>query len=133
MDAGLPLFHRFTDKSAENSVGQKGYIELLKRGCTTISSGLVVSQEHTINFRIFEAIAAKTTLLQLDFAELRNYFVPCVHYAPFGNVNQLISTARFLGRHPEIRESLACEALAWYRERYAATLFWRTMTARLAH
>jgi len=132
LDAGLPLFQRFTDKSAENSVGQKGYIELLKRGRTTISSGLVTSQEHTINFRIFEAIAAKTTLLQLDFAELRDYFVPCVHYAPFGNVNQLISTARFLGRHPEIQESLACEALAWYRERYAATLFWRTMTARLA-
>ena len=133
LDAGLPLFHRFTDKSAENSVGQKGYIKLLKRGRATISSGLVFGQEHTINFRIFEAIAAKTTLLQLDSAELKDYFVPYVHYAPFSNVNQLISTARFLGLHPKIGESLASEALAWYRERYAATLFWRTMTDRLEH
>ncbi len=132
LEAGVPLFHRFTDKSAENSVGQTGYIELLKRGRATLSSGLVFEEEQTPNFRIFEAIAAEMALLQLDFEELRDYFVPYVHFAPFDNIDSLISTARFLGRHKEISESLANEALTWYEERYAAPHFWRAVTTRLA-
>ena len=68
----------------------------------------------------------------MDFPQLSEYFVPYVHYAPFSNIDELIGTARFLSRRPEIAERIAREALAWYNERYAAPLFWQAVAADLA-
>jgi hypothetical protein len=62
---------------------------------------------------------------------MRDYFVPYLHYAPFANTDEMISTARFLLKRRDLAETIAEEAFAWYRERFAGPHFWRRLVAEL--
>ena len=129
--AGLPLHRRFTDQSRANSLGTEDYLQLLKRARLVFNCSLVSSRAQQTNFRIYEAMSARAPLLELDFPGMRDYFVPYVHYAPFANTHEMISTARFLLKHRDVAERMAEQAFAWYQGHFAGPHFWRRLVAEL--
>tara|TARA_B100000315_G_scaffold258552_1_gene311130 strand:- start:3557 stop:5374 length:1818 start_codon:yes stop_codon:yes gene_type:complete len=131
-DAGIELTMKFTEQSLANSIRFDEYFDLHMRSKIVFNNGLVSSSDHALNLRIFETIAAKAVLLQQDFDQLQDYFVPYVHYAPFTNVPEMIATANFLLAHPAIAEAITEEAFAWYERCYGGERFWFTLLAELA-
>ena len=131
VEAEVPFHLKFTGQSRENSVERDDYIRLLKRSKIGFNSGLVSSRDHHHNFRIFETMTAGAVLLQQDFPLLRQYFVPYVHYAPFENVHEMVSTAQFLLKNDDIRAVITAEAGAWYQLHYGGPAFWRAVLERL--
>ncbi len=130
-DAGIPSNIRFTDQSRENSVSTEEYFRLFGTARLIFNSGMVSSSDHHPNFRIFEAMASGTALIQQDFPLLREYFQPFIHYAPVDTVHQLTVTAKFLLKRTEIAEAMATEAGTWYAAHYAGPQFWQRVSARL--
>jgi spore maturation protein CgeB len=130
-DAGIPLYRKFTDQSLAHSVATDDYIELLKRARVIFNCGLVSSRESSPNFRVFEGLCSGGALLQNDFELMRSYFTPYVHYAPYTNAHEMVSTAQFLLKHDEIADEIAGRGFAWYREHYAGPSFWREVEQAL--
>ena len=130
-DAGIELTMKFTEQSLENSIRFEEYFDLHLSSKIVFNNGLVSSSDHALNLRIFETIAAKAVLLQQDFDQLQDYFVPFVHYAPFTNVPEMIATARLLLANPAIAEAITQEAFDWYRRCYGGEQFWHTLLAEL--
>ncbi|MBT4938253.1 MAG: glycosyltransferase, partial [Rhodospirillaceae bacterium] len=131
-DAGIELTMKFTEQSLANSIRFDEYFDLHLRSKIVFNNGLVSSSDHALNLRIFETIAAKAVLLQQDFDQLQDYFVPYIHYAPFTNVPEMIATAKFLLTHPAIAEAITEEAFAWYEKCYGGERFWHTLLVELA-
>ena len=128
---GVQFHHQFTDQSGENSISLVDYVDVLKASKIGFNSGLVSSRDHHTNFRLFETLSAGTALLQHDFPLLHSYFQPYVHYAPFDNIHEMLTTARFLLRHDDIRTTMAAEGQAWYRDNYGGRHFWAAVEDRL--
>ncbi len=127
IEAEVPLYMKFTVQSIEESIRADKFIEMHKRSRLILNNGLVSSDDHALNLRIFEAVTSGAVLLQQDFGQMRDYFVPYVHYAPFSSVHEMISTAQFLLKHEDIAESIATEALDWYQQCYSGKLFWHKL------
>ena len=115
---------KFTVQSIQDSIRAHEFIEMHKRSRIIFNNGLISSKDHGLNLRIFEAITSGAVLLQQDFDQMHDYFVPYVHYAPFNNVHEMISTAQFLLKHDEITERITSAAMDWYKQRYSGKLFW---------
>ena len=124
IEGGIPLHMKFTVQSIQDSIRAHEFIEMHKRSRIIFNNGLISSKDHGLNLRIFEAITSGAVLLQQDFDQMHDYFVPYVHYAPFNNVHEMISTAQFLLKHNEIAENISSAAMDWYKQRYSGKLFW---------
>ena len=128
---GVKFHNQFTDQSRENSASLVDYVNILKASKIGFNSGLVSSRDHHTNFRLFETLSAGTALLQHDFPCLLSYFQPYVHYAPFDNVHEMLTTARFLLQHHDVRTEMAAEGQTWYQENYGGRPFWTAVEDRL--
>ena len=124
IEGDVPLHLKFTVQSIEDSIRANKFIELHKRSRIIFNNGLISSKDHGLNLRIFEAINSGAVLLQQDFNQMHDYFVPYVHYAPFNNVHEMVSTAQFLLKNDTIANSITTAAMKWYNQRYSGKLFW---------
>jgi len=122
---------RFSDQSAAGSMALDDYLDHLSRSQIVLNNGLISARDHQLNFRIFETMASGAALLQQDFALLREFFVPYVHYAPFATAPEMAETAQFLINNPDIAEAIAANALAWYQAHYRGLKFWNGVLAAL--
>ena len=124
IEGDVPLHLKFTVQSIEDSIRSNEFIELHKRSRIIFNNGLISSKDHGLNLRIFEAINSGAVLLQQDFNQMHDYFVPYVHYAPFNNVHEMVSTAQFLLKNDTIANCITTAAMKWYNQRYSGKLFW---------
>jgi tetratricopeptide (TPR) repeat protein len=132
IEANVPLHMKFTIQSLEHSIRAHEFIEMHKRSRLIFNNGLVSSSEHGLNLRIFEAVASGAVLLQQDFNQLHDYFVPYVHYAPFNNVHEMVATAQFLLKRDDIAMMITEAALDWYKECYGGKRFWHKLIDHLS-
>jgi len=131
LNAGIDLHMQFTEQSVENSLDPIEFICLHNRSKMVFNNGLISSQDHALNLRIFEAITAGTLLLQQDFDQLHDYFVPYVHYAPFNGVLEMGETAKMLLENEDIRLSITGAAGDWYDQCYGEGQFWLMVLGHL--
>jgi len=85
-----------------------------------------------VTFRIFEATASGSLVLNHAASRNDDFFVPYVHFVPFETVHDLVCFSRFLLAHPETRIRMATEAVRWLNDHYSGELFWHKVFARLS-
>lgn len=74
--------------------------------------------------RAWEAILAKSLLLEEDNEEIKRFFVPFVHYVPFQNIHELEAYIDFFNRHESFRQSMAERAFTWFKRNYDQIQIW---------
>jgi hypothetical protein len=130
--AGIEATIRLTDRRADRGLTEQEYYQLIGRSRIVFNNGEVASGIHILTFRIFEAMASGTLLINHAAGPISDYFVPYVHYVPVENVHELVCFSRFFLSHPEYRLRMAEEARIWLESHYSGELFWRSVFARLS-
>ncbi|MBM2841982.1 MAG: hypothetical protein HW412_2510, partial [Bacteroidetes bacterium] len=80
-----------------------------------------------ITGRVWESILAKALLLEEENDEIKNYFVPFVHFIPFRSVNQLETYIRYFETHEDARRRIVNEASAWFQRRFSKERVWHSL------
>lgn len=130
----VPFRAYLHDKTRGAAPDLTEYARHLRTARTTMNTGRIEHSRYlTIaTGRCFEAILAKTVVLDEHRSGLAECFVPFVHYVPFASSHQLVMFSQFLARNPAYRERVAEQAHAWHSRHYSSDRFWRALTARLA-
>lgn len=123
------LHHRLT----RNSPTLEQYGLFTRKGRLTVNTGRVEKTRalSIVTGRCFEAVLARTVLLEEVGSRLSDVLLPFVHYVPFANADQLVSFARFLLRNEDYRRRIAEQAFDWHHRHYGAERFWPALLGRL--
>lgn len=123
------LHHRLTRSSP--TLEQYGLFT--RKARMTLNTGRVEKTRalSIVTGRCFEAVLARTVLLEEAGSRLSDYLQPFVHYVPFANTDQLVGFTRFLLRHADYRRRIADQAFDWHHRRFGGGRFWRALLGRL--
>ncbi|PWC43076.1 glycosyltransferase [Azospirillum sp. TSO22-1] len=130
---GVPISARLHNRRAGEAPDMDEYAALMRAAKLTCNTGRVENSRtlSLVTGRCFEAILAKTVLLEEIGSRLDDYFVPFVHYVPYASAHQLVMFSQFLLAHDDVRARIAEQAHAWHRAHYTSGRFWRALLARL--
>lgn len=130
---GVPLHNRLHMRLAAEAPTIPDYADLMRRSRLTFNTGRVEeNRDLTImTGRSVEAILSRTVLLEEAGGPIDSFFLPFVHYVPFANAHQLVIFSQFLLAHPDYRQRLAEQALAWHQEHFNSARFWGALLQRL--
>jgi len=123
------LHHRLT----RDAPTLEQYGLLTRKGKLTVNTGRVETTRSLsiVTGRRFEAVLARTVLLEEAGSRLSDFLLPFVHYVPFANTDQLVGFARFLLKNDDYRRRIADQAFDWHRRHFGADRFWRALLGRL--
>lgn len=130
--AGIESTVVLTNRRADIALAQDEFYETLGNARLVLNNGAVASGLNVVTFRIFEATASGSLVLNHAASRNDDFFVPYVHFVPFETVHDLVCFSRFLLAHPETRIRMATEAVRWLNDHYSGELFWHKVFARLS-
>lgn len=130
---GVPVAACLHHRLARNSPTLEQYGLFTRKGRMTVNTGRVEKARalSIVTGRCFEAVLARTVLLEETGSRLSDVLLPFVHYVPFANTDQLVSFAQFLRRNDDYRRRIADQAFDWHRRQYGTERFWRALLGRL--
>lgn len=129
----VPITARLHQRLSGDAPDAHEYAALMRAALMTCNTGRVPGSRSLslVTGRCFEAILAKTVLLEEVGSRLDDYFTPFVHYVPYANAHQLVMFSQFLLAHDDVRTRIAEQAHAWHRAHYTSDRFWGALLARL--
>ncbi len=77
--------------------------------------------------RTWESIIARCLLLEEDNDEIKNYFVPWVHYIPFSRLDELEAYLGFFLRRRDARERITQQAYRWFEQHFSKEKIWSSL------
>jgi hypothetical protein len=128
--AGLTGEIVLTGRRAADAPDEREFYTLLRRARLTVNSGYVMPGVDIVTFRLFEAAALGTLVLNEARAPNDACFVPYVHYVPFGNIHEMVCYARFLLEREDYRVRMTEAARTWLWQHFAPHHVWTAIFAR---
>ena len=123
---GLKVHSVFHDRRA-NQMNSETYRQTMRLCKMTFNNGYIDYRKSIMTGRVFEAVIARSLLLQEDGGQIANFLVPFIHYIPVANIHQFVIFAQFFAKHEEYRLRITEAALQFHRSHYSAELFWRAL------
>ncbi len=101
------------------------YAEILRRSRMVMNFSSRSAQAKIITGRVWQALNSGALLLEEENEQTRYFFVPFVHYAPFGNARQLGHFIEFFHKNPDQADLMGRSALVFCQEHYGAAAIWK--------
>jgi hypothetical protein len=124
---GVPcqlFLSRHTAADSKAGASAEEYAAFMSRLRISVNFSARTASRKIMTGRAWESILSKSLLLEEDNAEITRFFVPFVHYIPFGNIEELSAYVSFFQRKEDARRSIAERAFTWFQRCYSKERIW---------
>ncbi len=116
--------HLNSTYSAQSKLTTQESIGELLSSKMTFSSGFVYDNLYMLTARIFEAIGAKTLLLEEEGSAVAPMYYPYIHYIPIQNRAELITYSQFFIANEDYRARITNDAYDFHMKNYSNDHIW---------